>query len=177
METLKTIYSRRTTRNYNGKAITDAQLDTLLKVAKAAPVGGGKYDSVHITVIRNADFLKEWEEEAGRQIGKPEIHPLYGAPTLILVSGMLTGTPMDNAVYSNGACIVENMQLAATDMGVGSTHIWGIVNALNAAPELKAKLGIPEGFTPTCGMAVGCVDEAFEEREIPEDKIKVDFFD
>lgn len=177
METLKTIYSRRTTRNYNGKMITDEQLATLLKAAKAAAVGGGKYDSVHMTVIRNAEFLKEWEAEAGRQIGKSDIHPLYGAPMLILISGPIQGNPMDNPVYSNGACIVENMQLAATDMGIGTTHIWGIVNALNAAPELKAKLNIPEGLTPTCGMAVGCVDEAFEEREIPEDKIKVEFFD
>lgn len=84
---------------------------------------------------------------------------------------------MDNPVYSNGAGIVENMTLAAVDMGLGATHIWGIVNALNAAPALKAKLNIPEGFTPTCGMALGCIDEGYEEREIPEDKIKIDFYE
>jgi len=177
METLKAICSRRTTRNYNGKAASDEQLATILKAAQAAPVGGGKFENVHIIVIRNQEFLREWEKEAGEQIGKPDIHPLYGAPTLILICGKLDGSPMDNAVYSNGAGIVENMTLAAVDQGLGATHIWGIVNALNAAPKLKAKLNIPEGFTPTCGMALGCIDEPYEEREIPKDKISTVFFD
>lgn len=177
METLKAIYSRRTTRNYNKKPATDEQLNTILKAALAAPVGGGKFDSVHITVIKNKDFLERWEEEAARQINKPGIHPLYGAPTLILISGPIEGTPMDNPVYSNGAGIVENMTLAAVDMGLGATHIWGIVGALNQAPDLLAELNIPDGFTPTCGMAVGCIDEPYQEREISEDKMKIVFFE
>lgn len=176
METLNAIYCRRTTRKYNGKPATDEQLATILKAAHAAPIGGGKFENCHITVIRNAEFLKEWEEEAGRQIGKPDIHPLYGAPCLILVSGKFEGEP-ENPIYSNNACVVENMALAAVDLGLGATHIWGIVNALNAAPELKAKLNIPEGYTPTCGMALGCIDDGYEVREIPENKISTVFFD
>ncbi|MDO4622400.1 MAG: nitroreductase family protein [Eubacteriales bacterium] len=177
MNTLQAIYTRHTTHKYNGKAPSEEQLQTLLKAARASAIGGGKFDTMHITVIRNAEFLQAWEESAAAQIGRPGIHPLYGAPVLILISGILSGTPADNPVYSNGACMVENMTLASTELGLGATHIWGIVNALNADPELKAKLAIPEGFTPICGMASGYTDEVFEEREIPEDKITTVFFD
>ncbi|MBP3347536.1 MAG: nitroreductase family protein [Clostridia bacterium] len=39
MNTLQTIYSRRSIRSYNGKSITKDQLDEILKSAYAAPVG------------------------------------------------------------------------------------------------------------------------------------------
>lgn len=46
MNALDTIYSRRTIRNFNGKAITEQELSRILKAAYAAPVGRAMYDSL-----------------------------------------------------------------------------------------------------------------------------------
>ena len=59
MDFFQTLYSRKTVRSYNGKPVTEAQLQELLKAAYAAPVGRRRYDTLHLTVINDADFLAE----------------------------------------------------------------------------------------------------------------------
>lgn len=77
----------------------------------------------------------------------------------------------DNVGYSNAAIIAHDMSLAAVDEGVGVCHIWGCIMALQANKELISKLGIPEGFTPACAVAIGKTIETYTEREIPENRI------
>ena len=80
-----------------------------------------------------------------------------------------------NVPYSNAAVIVENMSLAATDLGLGSCLIWGCIAGLNQKPELVARLGLPEGQVPSCGLVLGETAEILEEREIPADRISVSY--
>lgn len=51
MNTLDTLYSRRSIRNYNSEKVDDKDIQEILKTANAAPVGMGKYEDVHLTVI------------------------------------------------------------------------------------------------------------------------------
>lgn len=46
---------------------------------------------------------------------KPDMHPLYNAPTLIVVSSKKPEPMMENVAYSNAAIMVHNMALAATE--------------------------------------------------------------
>jgi hypothetical protein len=36
----------------------------------------------------------------------------------------------------------------ATDIGIGSLYLWGILSAFNADKELLNDLSLPEGFIP-----------------------------
>lgn len=175
MNTLKTIYSRKSIRSFNGKSVTEAEIREILKAAYAAPIGRAMYDTLGLTVICSKEFLCKWEKAVADTVGNPNMHPFYGAPTVVLVSSLLNETPMDNVNYSNAATIVQNMALAATELGVGACHIWGAVSVLNANAELKAELKIPDGMTPCCAIALGKTDEKYETREIPEDRIKTEF--
>lgn len=167
MNTMESIFSRRSIRNFNGSNITEDELQTILRAAYAAPVGGAEYDGLTLTVISNPELLREIDEDTSRIFNKPGIHPLYNAPTLIVVStNKLTMSPMDNVSFSNAATIVENMVLAAVDLGVGACHIWGAIMALIQSPELSEKLNLPEGFTPCCAVALGKTEEKYEIREI-----------
>lgn len=161
---------RRSIRSFTGEPISEQQRKKLLHAANASPVGLGKYDSVHLTVISNKDLLTEIEKNA-TSLFKVERNFLYGAPELILVSTAAA----DNVGYSNAAIIAHDMALAAVDEGVGVCHIWGCVVALASNPGLCQKLGIPEGFTPACAVAVGQTAEAYTERSIPEDRIQVNY--
>ena len=53
------------------------------------------------------------------------------------------------------ATIMENMILAATDMGLGSVFLLAICAALAQNPDIMKQLQIPEGFVPTAAMALG----------------------
>ncbi len=79
--------------------------------------------------------------------------------------------------YSNAVSIVENMALAATDMGVGACHIWGAVLASLDDEDLVASLGLPEGFIPLCGLSVGKTDEVYKLRDADLSRIATDYLD
>ncbi len=171
MNTFSTIYHRKSVRSYTGVPVTDAQLEKILLAANAAPVGRGEYDSVFLTIITNTDLLRAIDTAAAEYFQNPDLHPLYGAPTLILVSTKLTGTPADNVSYSNAAMIVHNMALESVDLNVGSCCIWGAAMALQQRPDVLQYLQLPENFVPVCGLIVGQTDEIYEEREIPKNRI------
>ncbi len=170
MNTMETIFSRKSIREYIGTPISETQMQTILKAANAAPVGMGQYENVHLTVITDPDLLAKIDSAGAALMQRPDIHPLYGAPCFILVSAKIT-PGMENVSYSNAAMIIHNMALAATNLGVGSCYIWGAIAAINAQPELVQALNLPEGFTPCSGLIVGETDETYEEREIPSDRI------
>lgn len=173
MEFFDTLYSRKTVRDYTGEPITDAQLAEILKAAQAAPIGRKRYETLHMTVIRNKDFLDKWEQKVFAETGRM---PFYGAPTLVLISSVVDGAPLDNVNYSNAASMAQNMALAACAMGVGACHIWGAVRTLNESPELLAELTVPEGMRPVCSVVFGVTEETYEERDIPE-RIATVYFD
>ena len=171
MNTLDTIFSRRSIRNFNGKAISEQELSQILKSAYAAPVGRGMYDSLSMTVVTNKALLLEWEQYMANVVGKPDLHPFYGAPTVLLISSAGEG----NVNYSNAATLVQNMALTATDLGIGACHIWGAVGVLNGNVELVKALKVPDGMTPCCAIALGYFDGEYEMRDIPENRIKTEY--
>lgn len=175
MNTLDAIYSRRSIRNFNGEAITENELNEILKAAYAAPVGRAMYDTLNLTVVSNKDLLDRWEKHMAQAVGNPDLHPFYGAPTVILVSSAMPVAPMNNVNYSNAATIVQNMALAATELGVGSCHIWGAVGMLNSNAELMKELSIPEGKVPCCAIALGHFDGKYELREVAENRIATNY--
>ena len=171
MNTMETICSRASVRSYTGQPVTPEELAVILKAAKASPAGMARFDTLHLTVIHNPDLLAEIDAAAAAMFGDPSMHPLYGAPTLVLVSSRKPAPGMENVSYSNAAIMVHNMALAATDLGVGSCYIWGATAALSKSEAILAKLGLPVDFIPCCAITLGKTDLTYTLREIPEDKI------
>lgn len=171
MNTMETICSRKSVRSYTGESITAEELSTILKAANASPVGMGQFDNLHLTVITNKELLGKIEKVTAAMFGKPEMHPLYNAPMLVLVSSKEPAPMMENVVYSNSAIMVHNMALAATELGVGSCYIWGAVAAASHNPEILSELKLPEGFIPCCAICLGKTEETYELREVPVNKI------
>ena len=154
METLKAIAMRKSTRAFKAEQITDQKLNTIISAGCAAPVGMGAYETIHLTVLQNQNVMDEINTATAKAFGKPDLKPLYGAPTVVIVSST-KNTQFPKIEYANAACIIENMLLAATDLGLGSVYLMGIIAALNSSPNLLKKLDIPEGFIPVSAVALG----------------------
>lgn len=157
MNTMETILSRRSVRSYTGEPVTDTELNILLQAAHAAPVGRALFDTLLLTVITDRGFMERLNALTGREA-------LYGAPMMILVSSELTDGD-NNVAHSNAAGIVENIALAAVELGLGTCHIWGAVRALNTSPELLGELHLPEGMVPCCAVIIGRTEEKYEARD------------
>lgn len=174
MEFKKVVACRKSVRSYTG-TISDDTIKSILDGAQAAPAGMAKYDTLKLTVIQNQELLDELDRNAASFFGDPSRTPLYKAPCLILISTIIENPAMANVPCSNAAIMAEHMALTATDMGIGSCLIWGAIAALNTKPELVAKLGLPEGHVPCCGVVIGDTAESFKERDIPTDRVAVSY--
>lgn len=176
MNTLDALFSRKSIRTYNGENISDEQLNIILKAAWASPVGRALFETLHITVISNKEYLSKWEDYCEKMTAH---RPFYGAPTVILVSSLIPSTDLKsvNVNFSNAAILVQDMAIAATELNIGSCHIWGAVRLLNDNEDLLKELNLPEGMIPCCAIILGQTDEKYTLKDIPENKISTNFID
>lgn len=172
MELIKAIALRKSTRNYKNEQISDESISTIVNAGCAAPVGNGAYATVHLTIIQKPGLLERISKTAANIFGNPNINPLYGAPTLIIVSGK-PNDKFPNIELANAACIIENMALTATSIGIGSVYLLGILSAFHEDKELLKELNLPNGFIPVSGIALGYPTESLTEEKALKQYIKV----
>ena len=156
MNTLEAIAKRKSTRNYKPEQIPEEALQTILKAGCAAPVAMARYDSLHITVVQSQDLLDRINAAAAEAIFKTfgqRKNTDFGAKTLIFVSS----TPIHRVgtEYINVGIVMENMVLAATELGIDSVILGGAPGAVAQDPQLMKDLKIPEGYTPMLGVFFG----------------------
>ena len=160
-EVLKAIKNRRSIRSYQQEQIKQEELDLILEAGIYAPTAHND-QPWHFTVIQNPEKLQDinlkskelmsksdidWIKKTGEN---PKINILYNAPTLIIVSGS------KNAVSPKVDCsaAIQNMLIAAESLNIGSTWL-GLVGFFFTLEEEVKALGIPEGYEPYYGVALG----------------------
>ena len=155
MQTSEAIAKRKSTRDFDPtKAVPDEVVDEIVKAGCQAPVGGGKRDSLHLTVCKSREILEEINQSTAAAMKMPARDFFYGAPVVIFVSASEEQMAL-GIEYANTACVIENMLIAATDAGLGNIYLWGSVQGLARNKEMCAKMGIPESFRPVSAAAIG----------------------
>lgn len=171
MDFIDRLFSRKSVRSYTGETISENDLRLILKAGNAAPVGKGRYDTLHLTVVTNKSLISKIDKLTADYLGKPDMNPLYGAPLFVIVSVKEESGLPDNVTYSNAAIVAHNMALAAMSLQIGTCLIWGAIRAVNESPEILQALNLPEGFKPSCAITLGHTAEQYSRREIPDNKI------
>ena len=160
-EVLKTIKSRRSVRSYKGEQIKQEELDLIIEAGIYAPTGHND-QPWHFTVIQNKALIQEintlskeimansdldWMKAVA---ANPEYDITYGAPTLVIVSGRINGvTPQTDCDAA-----IQNMLLAAESLNIGSVWL-GLVRFYLNIEGKSQELGIPDGYQPLYGVALG----------------------
>lgn len=159
-------YYRRSCRKYKEGQITEEELQQIIDAAWTAPLAMGNNKSTHLTVVQNPEILDEiracCQTESRKHPGKM-LDAFHGAPTAIFVS--CKDVSDDHIEYCDVACVIENMCLAATELGLGSCYIWGCLPKLKADQELLAKLNLPEGYEILSGFVCGYPNKELYARE------------
>ena len=163
MNTLDAILSRKSTRAYTGERISQGALENILKAAFASPIAMAQYESLHITVIESEQIIKEINELTAKMLFEKtgmNKNTDFGAKTMVMVS-IAPSILSHEMECINAGIVVENMVLAATDMGIDSVILGGAPAIVSQNPDVMQKLGIPEGFSPVLGAVFGyAVEEA-----------------
>ena len=164
MDAIECLYSRVSTRDFNDRPVSEDDLAKILNAAAAAPVGMCRYPDKHLTVVKNAAFLKAVTAKSPQTAGRRE-SPFYGAHTLVVVSSRMSDAPAIE--YADAACIVYAMALAARAYGIASVYLWGFLKTVRADRELLDALCLPEGYSPVSALALGYTDEALKTFDAP----------
>lgn len=146
---------RSSTRGYTQQPLTEQELQAVIQAGLQAPTATNRQE-IHFTVLPgSAPILKEIEDEKNRM---RDLHDLphnfyYEAPTLIIVSGekAFGWSELDAGIA------VENMALAAQELGLGSLIIGCIRDAMNGEKKdyFEKAVQIPEGYEFKIALAVG----------------------
>ena len=170
MEWKELMQTRQSCRAYIDQQITTAQMKAILEAGYAAPVARGKFEQLQITVVQNKDLLEQSDQAAKQSYGDDSFSCTRGAPTVIVVSVQEVQGQISPMMIASAACVVENMHLAAADLGLGSVYL-GSIQAVNNSFEVLYKLKLQDGFWPVLALAVGHAAEPVQPREISMDKI------
>lgn len=147
---LETIKTRSSIRAYSSDKLSEEQVKTLLEAGLLAPTAANTQELHFTSVANDSDIVKEIQKDLNPDAKVP-FH--YGSSHLFVISGVdaFPWTGVDAGIA------VENMHLAAKDMGLGSVIIGCIAGVLTG--EKKAyydeKLAIPEGYSYKVALAVG----------------------
>lgn len=175
MNTLEAIAKRKSTRSYTSAPVSEEALNAILQAGFAAPVAMAKYDSLHITVLQNEAIIRRINDMTAEMFYKRmgvKKNTDFGARTLLLVSTATEGLPPEMA-YANVGIVVENMVLAATDLGLDTVILGGAPRMIATDEALMGELGIPAGFTPILGACLGyaTTDEPPKEHRIAVNRV------
>ena len=118
-ETLKTIISRRSVRNFKSDMVPKDIIEKIVQAGTYAPTGRGKQSPI-IIAVTNKELRDRLSKMNARILGKGEdFDPFYNAPVCLIV---LANKEMPTYLY-DGTLVMANLMLAAEDLGVGSCWI------------------------------------------------------
>ena len=153
-QTIETILKRKGTMSYSAEQIRDEDLNLILEAGISAPTARINQNR-HFTAVQNKEILQQIDSETFKLMPSvpPGYHPLYQAPTVIVVSA-----PADY-FYADQDCAiaVENMSIAATSLGLGSRYLLSPIHFFEheTGSRIKKEIGIPEGYRTIACLITG----------------------
>ena len=159
-QAIKNIMTRVSVREFTGEKISEAQIDTLLRAAMAAPSAINKQPWAFIVVTDEALIAQLGE---ALPYSRCSNHP---AVAIIPCGDLTKAIPgeMANFWINDVSAATENLLLAAHAMGLGA--VWtGLHPDMNRARLVQEMLGLPEHIIPLCVVPVGVPAEQPEVKD------------
>ncbi len=159
-QAVENIMTRVSVRHFTGENISDAQIDTLLRAAMAAPSAVNQQPWAFVVVTDESVIA-----ELGKQL--PYSRCENGAACAIVPCGDLSkaleGAAADYWIQDASAA-TENLLLAAHAMGLGAvwTSVYPIAERVIATQTI---LELPEHIIPLCVVPVGVPAEQPEVKD------------
>ena len=159
-QAINNIMTRVSVREFTGEKISEAQIDTLLRAAMAAPSAINKQPWAFIVVTDEAKIAALGEAlPYSRCSNKPAV-------AIIPCGDLSKAIPgeMANFWINDVSAATENLLLAAHAMGLGA--VWtGLHPDMNRAKMVQEMLGLPEHIIPLCVVPVGVPAEQPEIKD------------
>ncbi len=116
-ETMEIIHSRRSVKSYADTPVPRELVEKVCEAGTWAPCGMGRQSPIILAVTNKA--LRDRISTLNAAVMGRDADPFYGAPVVLVV---LADKSVGSYLY-DGCLTMENMMLAAADLGLGSCWI------------------------------------------------------
>lgn len=159
---LENLLERRSIRAYKPEQISDTELDAVIKAGLAAPSAMNRQPTV-LLAVQDKETISILSKLNAIVMGKENIDPFYGAPTVIVV---LADRSVPTHV-EDGALVLGNLMNAAASLGLGSCWINRAkeVFEMPEAREILRRCGIGDEY-----IGIGHCILGYPEGEKPDAK-------
>lgn len=167
MDTLTSIFKRRSIRKFTAQPVEKEKLDIILQAAMSAPTARN---------VQDWEFLVVTSDEGRRKI--EAAHPTgiiaANAPLSIVVCSNLEREKTAQGYFAQDcAAAIQNMLLAAHALGLGS--VWmGVYPRQDRVDNIKAAFALPPHIQPVAVVVFGYAAEEKPDQNRYDDK-KVHF--
>ena len=161
MEFNEVLKKRRTIRFYKQEKVERDTLEKLLEAARMAPCGGNMQRLRYVVVSEDVEKVRAvFEQTAWGAFVKPRRSPEWGINAPLAFILLTCASESSAVVNADAGAAVQNMQLSATELGLGCCWIGSFNHAKTA--EI---LAVPEDVTTLYLVAVGWPEEAYPVSE------------
>ncbi len=168
MNAIESAYNRRSIRKYKDMPVEREKIETLMKVAMAAP-SGVNTQPWHFCVVESKDKLQGLMDSIPNGKQNP--------PCAIVVCGNMEGEKSDvieKYWVQDCTAALENILNAAPDLGLGTVWL-GVYPIEERVKGVSEYLGLPKNIVPLAVLILGYPDEEKEPRT-QYDERKVQYF-
>lgn len=165
-QTIETILNHRSIRKFKAEAITDEQVNTIIKAAQQASTSSNVMAYTIIGISDNA-LKEELYKVSGHSHVKNNAHllifcgdlhrinQLANADESVSIEDNLESTEQFIVATIDASLAAQNATIAAESMGLGICYIGSLRNDINRVNEL---LELPNHVIPLFGLVVGYPD-------------------
>ena len=166
----ETLYAQRAIRRFKPDPVPRETIEQVIEAATRAPSGGNRQPWAFVVVTEQAkkDQIAQWyhegwvalyESDSSRPrnavFRSAEHLADHLAETPVLIFPCISARLGQGPAFSTGSSIypaAQNLMLAATALGLGTVIT---TFHLRREAELKALLGIPDGYATSCMIPMG----------------------
>ena len=159
---LQNIATRTSIRAYTSEPVSDADIETMLRAAMAAPSAMNR-QPWEFVVLKDADTLKALAGKLkyAKMLDKAPLAIVVCAETMLTLRD---GTVVENMFWEHDAsAAAENLLLAAHALGLGA--VWTAASDPERSAAVKDALGIPGTVMPLCVIPIGHPAESPEPKD------------
>ncbi|MHB1316082.1 MAG: nitroreductase family protein [Christensenellales bacterium] len=138
MNTLEAIFKRRSIRRYTPDLVKEEDIETIIKAAMAAPSAHNSHPCYYI-ILRDRALM----DRIGNQYIYHKMLQRSNAAIVLCADAALMHEDMDIFMVDDCAAAMENMLLAASDLGLGAVWL-GIHSRKEFTDNLHEWLKIPQ---------------------------------
>ena len=175
-ETIRSILTRQSVREYKQKMLSGSEIETLMACALMSP-SAMNAQTCHLRLLTNGYMLEQMQKDFRNIVGwgtpvhtKSDVNPFYhNAPVFAVIF-----SSEDKKI--DGGIMAENICIGAKSLGLG-TCIVGCIRPMfeddEIGPRWKRLLDIPENYKFVVGIAIGYPNEKPPVKERDSSRIKV----